>query len=152
MNAMPGIDWYRFARPMALDTMPEMVNSSGGLRAMRIQHYADGKFYLIECPEVSRAEPERERIVVRFAGKDIKIPSDPPGLLSLFAEAGRFGLSLIGEPEPEIRLAGAVCPACGEKEVDWFQLNAAGDSIHCDNCHRNFEPMPLSVGGRATAL
>ena len=56
-------------------------------------------------------------------GKEIRIPADPPELLPLLAESGNFGVSLVGEPEPDVRLAGVSCPGCGEADdVTWLQL------------------------------
>jgi len=72
---------------------------------MRVKCHAQGKFYLIGCPEGTRlvrgmdrpdgegAEPDH--LIVPLNGKEIRIPADPPELLPLLAESGNFGVSLI---------------------------------------------------------
>ena len=53
---------------------------------------------------------------------------------------------LIGEPEPDMRLAGVVCPGCGESDVDWLQVQEGSDSVHCDHCGANFAlPVPIAT-------
>ncbi len=81
---------------------------------MRIRQYSQGKFYLIECPNGTRvvrcalrsvpdsAEPH-DVLVILFRGQELVVPSDPPELLPLLAESGRFGLSQVGEPVPGAR-------------------------------------------------
>ncbi len=92
---------------------------------MRIRHYSKGTFYLIECPDGSRvvgcaARPvpdsaeSHDVLVVPFRGQELVIPSDPPELLPLLAEARRYGLALVGKPVPSADLVGAVCPSCKE--------------------------------------
>ena len=84
---------------------------------MRIKHFSKGKFYVIRCPQGTRvvrcsAQPapvERDghdHLVVPFEGREIRIPADPSELLPLLAESGRCGLSLIGDAEPGMMLAG----------------------------------------------
>jgi hypothetical protein len=117
---------------------------------MIVKHYAQGKYYLIACPNGSRLVHRSEQIapdghfladllVVPFGDKEIAIPVEPPGLLPLLAESGRCGLSLVGEPRPDMSLEGASCPSCGQSDVSW--LSAAGDTgrIHCDSCGSSFE-------------
>ena len=92
---------------------------------MRVRHHAQGKFYTIECPEGTRIVRRSEQpadgeavphdhLVVPLNGKEVRIPADPPELLPLLAESGKFGITLVGEPVPDMRLAGVVCPGCGE--------------------------------------
>ena len=96
---------------------------------MRVRHYAQGKFYLIECPEGTRlvrrsdqsADDEsvpHDHLIVPLNGEEIRIPADPPELLPLLAESGNFGVSLVGKPEPDVRLANMACPGCGEAAID----------------------------------
>ncbi|MDR3632519.1 MAG: hypothetical protein P4L84_01715 [Isosphaeraceae bacterium] len=123
---------------------------------MRIKHYAWGKFYHVECPNGttvirrsdqlgSSGEFLPDIILVRFKGRDIPVPSDPPELLPLLAESGRFGLSLVGEPHPGTTLAGAICPGCGEMDVEWLCLGD-DDLVRCENCGVSFEAHPQPTG------
>ena len=118
---------------------------------MHVKHYAMGKCYRIACPEGSRlvrrsdlpapgGNPHHDVIIVPFEGQDIPIPADPPELLPLLAEAGRCGLALVGEPEPDARLAGVACPECGERDVNWLNVEDDGAKAHCDRCGADFEP------------
>ena len=118
---------------------------------MHDKHDAMGKCYRIACPEGSRLVCRSEVpapggslhadvLVVPFEGQDIPIPADPPGLLPLLAEAGRCGLALVGEPEPDVRLAGVACPECGERDVNWLNVEDDGAKAHCDRCGADFEP------------
>ena len=95
---------------------------------IRIRHYSKGKFYLIECPDgtkvvrcalqsASDSTDSHDHLVVPFRGQELVIPADPPELLPLLADAGQYGLSLVGEPVPDVNLAGAVCPNCNEDDV-----------------------------------
>jgi hypothetical protein len=122
---------------------------------MRVRHYAQGKFYTIACPEGTRivraidqadgdAAPQ-DHLVVPLNGKEMRIPADPPELLPLLAETGHFGVSLDGEPEPEHRLAGATCPGCGQDDVNWLQLRAGVEAVHCDRCGTDFESLLRSI-------
>jgi hypothetical protein len=117
---------------------------------MLVTHHAQGKFYLIACPEGSRIIRRSHRIapgggflpdlfVVPFGEKEVSIPADPPALLPLLAEAGRCGLSLVGVPRPDASLEGAVCPWCGECDVNWLSVEGSGERIHCDSCGGEFE-------------
>jgi Zn ribbon nucleic-acid-binding protein len=112
---------------------------------MRIKHFSKGKFYLIACPPGTRVircwgqatplDPDgHDLLVVTFEGREIRIPADPSELLPLLAEAGLCGLSLIGGPEPAMMLAGAVCPCCGEDDVDWISVEDSEVMAHCDRC------------------
>ena len=113
---------------------------------MRVKHHAQGKFYVIECPEGTRLvrrsdQPqvvEYDHLVVPLNGEDIRIPADPPELLPMLAESGNFGITLVGEPVPDVRLAGVVCPKCGEDDVNWLQLREDTETVHCDNCGTEF--------------
>jgi hypothetical protein len=109
---------------------------------MRVRVYSQGKFYLIECPEGTRAVRDaaklHDSLVVPFEGQEIAIPSDPPELLPLLAESGRCGLSLVGEPVPAVNLAGAVCPNCNEDDVSWLSVDDGSNTVHCDNCGCEF--------------
>ena len=116
---------------------------------MRIKHFSKGKFYVIHCPQGTRVvrcsaqpalvEPDgHDHLVVPFEGREIRIPTDPPELLPLLAESGRCGLSLIGDPEPEMRLAGAACPNCGEDEVNWLSVEDGSETAHCVRCGSDF--------------
>ena len=117
---------------------------------MRVKHHAQGKFYVIQCPEGTRvvcrsdspiggdAVPH-DHLVVPLNGKQVRIPVDPPELLPLLAESGRCGLSLIGEPEPDARLAGVACPECGERDVNCLSVEDDAASAHCDRCGADFE-------------
>ena len=117
---------------------------------MHVKHYAMGKCYRIACPEGTRlvrrsdlpapsGNPLHDVIIVPFEGQDIPIPADPPGLLPLLAEAGRCGLALVGEPEPDARLAGVACPECGENDVNWLNVEDDAAKAHCDRCGADFE-------------
>jgi hypothetical protein len=97
---------------------------------MRIRHHAQGKFYTIECPEGTRVVRRSDQpndgpsaphdlLIVPFNGEEIRIPANPPELLPLLAETGNFGVSLIGEPEPDMRLAGVSCPEYNAAEKGW---------------------------------
>jgi uncharacterized metal-binding protein (TIGR02443 family) len=116
---------------------------------MRIKHFSKGKFYLIQCPQGSRVircsaqpalvEPDgHDLLMVPFQGREIRIPADPAELLPLLAESGRCGLSLIGDPEPGMILAGAACPNCGEDDVNWLSVEDDSDQVHCDRCGSDF--------------
>jgi predicted RNA-binding Zn-ribbon protein involved in translation (DUF1610 family) len=117
---------------------------------MRVKHFAQGKFYTIQCPEgttvVRRSDQPadgeaalHEHLVVPLNGKEIRIPADPPELLPLLAESGNFVVTLVGEPEPDESLAGASCPGCGENDVNWLQLRDVSEVVHCDYCGADFE-------------
>jgi ribosomal protein S27E len=121
---------------------------------MRIRHYAQGKCYVIDCPEGTRVvrnstfrasgKPDPcEGIVFPFKGKEIRIPADPPELLPLLAETGNFGVSLVGEPEPDVRLAEVSCLTCGETDVAWLQLRDESEWVRCDGCGAEFALPPL---------
>jgi hypothetical protein len=98
---------------------------------MRVRVHSKGRFYLIECPDgirvvrcatqsVAGSTDSHDILVVPFKSEELEIPSDPPALLPLLAESGRCGLSLVGEPVPDVNLAGAVCPSCNEDDVNWL--------------------------------
>jgi hypothetical protein len=135
---------------------------------MRVRHHAQGKFYTIQCPEGTRIERRSEEpadgeavsheyLVVPSNGKEVRIPADPPELLPLLAESGKFGITLVGEPEPDVRLAGTSCPRCAETDVNWLQLREGSESAHCDRCGADFSlpvptvghAMPVRVGSRS---
>lgn len=123
---------------------------------MRLKCYAHGKFYTIECPEGTRIACHSEVVphdvlLVPFKGREIRIPADPPELLPLLAETGNFGVSLVGEPTPEERLAGVVCPGCGQDDVPWLQLRDDSEFVRCDGCGTEFG-LPVPVGNRDTSL
>ncbi len=109
---------------------------------MRVKHHAQGKFYVIECPEgtrlVRRSEDTHatpcDHLVVPLNGKEVRIPADPPELLPMLAETGNFGVTLVGESVPDVRLAGVVCPRCGEDDVNWLQVREGTETVHCDRC------------------
>ena len=112
---------------------------------MRIRHFAQGKSYTIECPEDTRVlrnstfrasgKPDPcDGIVVPYNGREIPIPVDPPELLPLLAESGRYGLTMIGEPDLDMRLIGVSCAGCGEDDVTWLQVEDGSDLFHCDRC------------------
>jgi len=116
---------------------------------MIVRHYAQGKWYRIPCPEGSRVERRADpadpdggfapdRLLVPFEGEVVPIPADPPELLPLLAESGRFGLALDGEPQPEARLAGAACPRCGEDDITWLVFEDGSEWVHCDRCGADF--------------
>ena len=116
---------------------------------MRIRVYSKGKFYLIECPDgttvvrcavhsVPARADSHDLLVVPFRGQAIAIPADPPELLPLLAESGRCGLSLVGEPVPNVNLAGAVCPNCNEDDVSWLSVEDDSKIAHCDYCGCDF--------------
>ena len=116
---------------------------------MRVKHYAQGKFYTIACPEGTRvvrhsdlpADGEavsHDHLVIPLNGKQVRIPADPPELLPLLAETGNFGVSLVGKPEPDVRLTGVVCPECGETDVIWLQLGTDSEAVRCDRCGSDF--------------
>jgi hypothetical protein len=121
---------------------------------MRIRHFSKGKFYVIECPPGTRVfrcseqpalvDPDgHDLLVVPFEGQEICIPTDPSELLPLLAESGRCGLSLIGDPEPGMMLAGAACPNCGEDDLNWLSVEDGSETAHCDRCGSDFG-LPLS--------
>jgi predicted RNA-binding Zn-ribbon protein involved in translation (DUF1610 family) len=116
---------------------------------MRIKHYSQGKFYTFECPKGTRVVRRSDQtsnsktvvhdhLVVPFQGQILNNPADPPELLPLLAESGTFGVTLVGEPEPDESLAGASCPKCGETDVNWLQLRDGSETIHCDHCGIDF--------------
>jgi Zn ribbon nucleic-acid-binding protein len=111
---------------------------------MRIKHFSKGKFYVIECPHGTRVircwgQPDgHDLLMVPFEGREIRIPADPAELLPMLAESGRCGLSLIGDPEPEMMLAGAACPDCGENDVNWLSVEDDSETAHCDRCGSDF--------------
>ncbi len=116
---------------------------------MRVKHYAQGKFYVIQCPEGTRvvhrsdlsADGEaipHDHLVVLLDGEEVRIPADPPELLPMLAETGNFGVSLVGEPEPDVDLAGVACPDCGQDDVNWLQLGDGSETVHCDYCGAEF--------------
>ena len=116
---------------------------------MRIRVHSKGKFYLIECPDgttvvrclapsVPGGPGSHDLVVVPFRGEAISIPADPPELLPLLAESGRCGLSLVGEPVPDVNLAGVVCPSCNEDDVSWLSVEDDSKLAHCDNCGCDF--------------
>jgi ribosomal protein S27E len=116
---------------------------------MQIRHYSKGKFYLIECPEgttvvrclaptVPGEAGSRDQLVVPFRGEAIVIPADPPDLLPLLAESGQCALSLVGEPTPNVNLAGVVCPNCDEEDVSWLSVDDDSRVAHCDYCGLEF--------------
>jgi hypothetical protein len=118
---------------------------------MLLKHHAQGKFYLIACPEASRLVLRSHRcdchgnflpdlIIVPHAGREIPIRADPPALLPLLAEAGQYGLSLVGPPRPDATLTGACCPRCGESDVAWLSIADGAGPIHCDSCGADFGP------------
>src|SRR3954470_15593343 len=95
---------------------------------MRIRCHAQGKFYTIGCPEGTRVVRHSEVVphdvlLVPFKGQELRIPANPPELLPMLAETGNFGVSLVGEPEPDVTLAGVICPGCGQDDVTWLQLD-----------------------------
>lgn len=115
---------------------------------MRVGHYAQGKFYEIDCPEGTRVVRRREwptdgettlhdLLVVPLNGKEVRIPSDPPELLPMLAESGNFGISLVGLPEPDGSMVGVVCPECGRDDVTWLQLRD-DETVRCDACGGEF--------------
>jgi ribosomal protein S27E len=123
---------------------------------MRIRCHAQGKFYKIQCPEGTRVVRRSEDIphdvlLVPFNGRELRIPTDPPELLPMLAEAGNFGVVLIGEPEPEERLAGVVCPGCGQDDVAWLQLRDDSETVRCDGCGTDFR-LPVAVASRRSTL
>jgi uncharacterized metal-binding protein (TIGR02443 family) len=87
------------------------------------------------CSENPEAQ---DLLIVPFEGREIRIPADPSELLPLLSESGRCGLSLIGDPEPEMRLAGAACPDCGEDDVTWLSVEDGSETAHCDRCGGDF--------------
>ena len=116
---------------------------------MRIRVYSKGKFHLIDCPDgtmvvrcavqaVPDGEDSHDRLLVLFRGQELTIPADPPELLPLLAESGRFGISLVGEPMPDVNLVGAVCPNCNEDDVSWLSVEDDSNIAHCDNCGCDF--------------
>jgi LSD1 subclass zinc finger protein len=116
---------------------------------MRIKCHAQGKFYTIQCPEGTRVVRRSDQpadgettlhndLMVPLNGKMIRIPADPPELLPLLAESGNFGVSLVGEPEPDVRLARVACPGCGETDVTWLQLPEGSETVHCDRCETDY--------------
>jgi predicted RNA-binding Zn-ribbon protein involved in translation (DUF1610 family) len=125
--------------------------------AMRVKHYAQGKFYVIECPEGTRLVRRSsggevvkcDHLVVPLKGEDIRIPADPPELLPMLAESGNFGISLVGKPLPDVNLAGVVCPKCGEDDVNWLQVREDSKTVHCDRCGTEFV-LPVLGGTQVT--
>jgi hypothetical protein len=117
--------------------------SPGNANAMRIRVYSKGKFFLIHCPDnstvvrclapfVPDGADSYDLLLIPYRGREIAIPADPPELLPLLAESGRFGLSLVGEPLPDANLAGAVCPNCNENDVSWMSVDDGTNTVHCD--------------------
>ena len=123
---------------------------------MRVRHYSGGKFYTIECPqgtEIVRRSGQDDHLIVPLNGKRVRIPADPPELLPLLAETGNFGVSLVGEPKPDVSLAGVACPECGVGDVNWLQLKDATETLRCDCCGGDFvlpstHVVPIASTGR----
>jgi hypothetical protein len=77
---------------------------AGDEDAMRVKHHAQGKFYVIECPEGTRLVRRTsggeavpcDYLIVPLNGKDVRIPADSPELLPMLAESGNFGITLVG--------------------------------------------------------
>jgi Zn ribbon nucleic-acid-binding protein len=108
---------------------------------MRVRHYALGKFYTSQCPEGTefvRRSGSDDFLVVPLNGGMIRIPADPPTLLPMLAGSGNFGVMLVGEQEPEMRLAGLSCPECREMDVAWLQVLDDSESVRCDRCGTEF--------------
>jgi len=91
-----------FRRPIFPPIIPVRTQSSARRGSMRIRHYAQGKFYVIECPEGTRVVRRSEQpldgiavshdlLIVPFKGEELRIPADPPELLPLLAESGTSG-------------------------------------------------------------
>ena len=59
-------------------------------------------------------------------------------MLPLLAETGNFGITLVGEPEPDVDLAGVACPDCGQEDVNWLQLGDGSETVRCDYCGAEF--------------
>jgi hypothetical protein len=116
---------------------------------MRIRVHSKGKFNWIACPDDTRVvramqsgsaqADSHDRLIVPLDGCEIAIPADPPELLPLLAESGRFGISLVGEPVPDVNLAGAVCPNCDEDDMSWLLVDDGSNVAHCDYCGCDFE-------------
>jgi hypothetical protein len=81
-----------FRRPRPRRSSPSGPDDPGPGDALRVRHYAQGKFYTIECPEGTRVilrseQPQggesvpHDHLVVPLDGKEIRIPADPPELL-----------------------------------------------------------------------
>ena len=121
--------------------------------AMRVKHYAQGKFYVIECPEGTRLVRRTsggeavkcDHLVVPLNGEEIVIPADPPELLPMLAESGNFGIKLVGEPVPDVTLTGVVCPKCSEDDVNWLQVREGTETVHCDHCGTESTPPFRSI-------
>jgi hypothetical protein len=58
--------------------------------------------------------------------------------LPLLAESGQCGLSLVGEPTPNVNLAGVVCPNSNEDDVSWMSVEEGSQIAHCDYCGCEF--------------
>jgi hypothetical protein len=123
----------------------------GSRDSTRFRVHSKGKCYLIDCPHGSRVVPclalslpdradAHDHLLVPVEGMEIAIPADPPELLPLLADAGRFGLTLVGEPVPDVSLAGTVCPNCNEDDVSWLSVDDGSNIAHCDNCGCDFGP------------
>jgi hypothetical protein len=78
-------------------------------------------------------------LVVPFKGQEIVIPADPPELLPLLADAGQCGLSLVGDPVPDVNLAGAGCPNFNEDDVSSLSIEDDSSIAHSDYCGSDFE-------------
>lgn len=132
---------------------------------MWVTHDAQGEYYEIAHPEGTRLVrcPDQhadgqpigsDHRIVSLKGEHLPIPSQPPELLSLLAETGNFGISLVGGPVPEERLAGVSCPGCGETDLTWLQREDASEVVHCDRCGVDFglpvlRTSPIEVGNRS---
>jgi Zn ribbon nucleic-acid-binding protein len=51
---------------------------------------------------------------------------------------GHCDLSLVGEPVPDVNLAGVVCPNCNEDDVSWLSVEDDSNIAHCDYCGCDF--------------
>ena len=116
---------------------------------MRIRVHSKGRFYLIQCPmgtkvvrraveSVPDSADSHDLLIVPFRDQELAIPSDPPELLPLLAESERFGLSLVGEPVPDVNLAGAVRPKCNMDDVSWLSVEDDSNMAHCELCGSDF--------------
>jgi hypothetical protein len=129
---------------------------------MRVRHYAQGKFYTIQCPEGTRIVRRKDQpadgeavqdahMIVPLNGQEVRIPADPSELLAMLAETGHFGVSLVGEPVSDERLSGVACPKCGETDVTWLQLRDGSEAVRCDYSGTEFG-LPVLIASQDTSF
>jgi hypothetical protein len=78
---------------------------------MLLRHCHEGRWYLVEAPERTRVFRSKlvgfGMLLVLWEGREIPVFDEPSELIVRLAEAGKYGLKLIGTDEPGIPSAHA---------------------------------------------